>query len=484
MKRFDVSLFRTSIFRLTALYVCLFSLSVGVLFAIVGYVTRSSMHAQISATVRREASTLAEYDATRGSELVTALVRQRLATGTFSYFLLQDANGQLFAGNIGPVDRAPGLRDLTIHRLHYPGRPEKGEEDEPRDAIGYGIELADGGFVLVANDAERIVQAESAIETAFIVAGSASVLLAILGGIALSGSFLRRIEMVNRTSHEIMSGQFNARIPVRNGNDELDRLAINLNAMFDRIQNLMESLKQISSDVAHDLRTPLSRLRQTLEIARMSAKNVEEFRAATDAAVAEADAILETFTALLRIAQIESGLRRKGFARVDLSAIFVLMADTYGLVAEDSGHKLKADIEPGIEILGDRELLLQLGSNLVENALRHTPEGSTIELELHRHVEDVVAVIADDGPGIPAPERSKVFRRFYRLESSRTTPGNGLGLALAAAIAELHDAQITLSDNEPGLRLTLHFAASGTDGASRDAPSKKLPKRFSLPWRA
>jgi signal transduction histidine kinase len=458
MMRLDISPFRTSIFRLTTLYVCLFSLSVGVLFTIVGYVTRRSMHAQISATVQREASALAEYDAEQGSELATDLITQRLATGTFSYFLLQDAKGRLVAGNIGPVGRAPGLRDLTIYRKRDPRRPESGEENEPHQAIGYGIELADGGFVLVANDAERIVQVESAIETAFVVAGSVSLLLAILGGIALSVSFLRRVEMINRTSHDIMSGRFNARIPVLNRNDELDRLAINLNAMFDRIQNLMESLKQISSDVAHDLRTPLSRLRQTLELARMSAKTVEEFRAATDAAVGEADDILETFTALLRIAQIESGLRRKGFARVDLSAVFVLMADTYGLVAEDSGHELSADIEPGIEILGDRELLLQLGSNLVENALRHTPKGSKIEIELHRNAEGAIAVIADNGPGIPTAERSKVFHRFYRLESSRTTPGNGLGLALAAAIAELHDAHITMADNCPGLRLSLQFA--------------------------
>jgi signal transduction histidine kinase len=254
-----------------------------------------------------------------------------------------------------------------------------------------------------------------------------------------------------------MSGRFDARIPVLHRDDELDRLAINLNATFDRVERLMESLAQISSDVAHDLRTPLSRLRQTLELARRTATSVEEFRAGTGAAINEADDILETFSALLRISQIESGSRKAGFSRVDLSTLFETIFETYVAVAEDAGHELISHIATGIDISGDRELLMQLGANLVENAIRHTPAGSRIEIDLHRSADGAVAVFSDRGPGIPEREYGKVFRRFYRLESSRTTPGSGLGLALVAAVADLHGARISLDDNHPGLRVTILF---------------------------
>jgi signal transduction histidine kinase len=256
-----------------------------------------------------------------------------------------------------------------------------------------------------------------------------------------------------------MAGQLDSRVPVRKNGDELDRLAANLNAMLDRIQSLMESLKQVSSDIAHDLRTPLARLRQRLETASATAQTVEEFRASTDAAIAETEGLLETFSALLRIAQIESGSRRAGFATVDLSEIFLFVATTFTPVAEDQEHRLVSDIEPGATISGDRELLLQLATNLVENAIRHTPRGATIEVKVRRNAEEVVAIVSDDGPGIPVEERAKVFRRFYRLEASRTTPGSGLGLALVAAVAELHDGSTSLLDHRPGLTVEVRFPA-------------------------
>jgi signal transduction histidine kinase len=226
------------------------------------------------------------------------------------------------------------------------------------------------------------------------------------------------------------------------------------------MQSLMENLQQVSSDVAHDLRTPLARLRQNLEAARTSATTVEEFRVSTDAAIAETQGLLATFSALLRIAQIQSGSRKAGFSKVDLSELFEFIATTFQPVAEDERHRLVSEIAPGLTITGDRELLLQLATNLIENAIRHTPPGSTIKLQLQRDGEAIVAVVADDGPGIPSEEREKVFRRFYRLELSRTTPGSGLGLALVAAIAELHAAKIAVNDCAPGFCVELRFPAT------------------------
>jgi signal transduction histidine kinase len=446
--------------RLTTLYVMLFAASVAILFGLVWFVTSRSMTAQLMANVQREAVSLAdEYRAT-GALAAAALVERRLQRGGLAYYLLQRRDGAWIAGNIAPVSPVVGPLDLQV-RLQ--SRGEAAGERTPgdlRNAIGYGVLLSDGTFVLAGEDVGRLEATRSAILTAFAVGGGVSLILAILGGLALSTGFLRRVESVNRTARQIMEGQLGSRVTVRDNGDELDRLAANLNAMLDRIQSLMESLKQVSSDIAHDLRTPLARLRQNLETAKVSATSVEEFRSSTEAAIAETDALLKTFSALLRIAQIESGSRKAGFARVDLSELFDFVAVTFAAVAEDQGHQLVADIEDGIAIAGDRELLLQLATNLVENAIRHTPKGSRIEFCLRQEMDEVIASVRDNGPGIPEEERDKVLRRFYRLEASRTTPGSGLGLALVAAIADLHGARLGLRDHGPGLIVEVRFAAA------------------------
>ena len=450
--------------RLTSLYVLLFAASVAILFALVWFVTSRSMTAQLMANVQREAVSLAdEYRAT-GARAAAAIVARRLQRGGLAYYLLQRRDGAWIAGNIAPVAPVLGPLDLQV-RLQSSG--EAAAERTPgdlRNAIGYGVLLGDGTFVLAGEDVGRLQATRSAIFTAFAVGGGVSVVLAILGGLALSAGFLRRVEAVNRTARQVMAGQLDARVTVRDNGDELDRLASNLNAMLDRIQSLMESLKQVSSDIAHDLRTPLARLRQNLDTAKAGATTLEEFRASTEAAIAETDGLLKTFSALLRIAQIESGSRKAGFAQVDLSELFELVALTFTAVAEDQGHTLVAEIEAGVAICGDRELLLQLATNLVENAIRHTPRGCRIEVRLQRASEpkpspDVTATVIDNGPGIPAADRGKVFGRFHRLEASRTTPGSGLGLALVAAVADLHGARIRLGDNGPGLIVEVRFPA-------------------------
>jgi signal transduction histidine kinase len=457
--------------RLTTLYVILFAASVAILFALVWFVTSRSMTAQLTANVQREAISLAdEYRAT-GALAAAALVERRLRRGGLAYYLLQHRDGAWIAGNIAPVSPILGPLDLEVRLFSRAESAGDRTQGDLRNAIGYGVLLGDGTFVLAGEDVGRLQATRKAILTAFSVGGGVSVILAILGGLALSAGFLRRVEQVNRTARQIMAGQLEARVTVRDNGDELDRLAANLNAMLDRIQSLMQSLKQVSSDIAHDLRTPLARLRQNLETAKVGARTVEEFRFSTEAAIAETDGLLKTFSALLRIAQIESGSRKAGFARVDLSELFELVALTFAAVAEDQGHQLVSDIAGGIAISGDRELLLQLATNLVENAIRHTPSGTRIEFRLQDGMDDVFATVADNGPGIPEQERSKVFRRFYRLEASRTTPGNGLGLALVAAIAELHGARISLFDHGPGLSVELRFPAS----ARSLAPPAKTP---------
>ena len=348
MKTFDAAFFRTSIFRLTALYGLVFIVSVSILFAAVGYVARSSMRAQIAGSVQRDADALAdEYEATSGAR-ASDLIEHQFDRAPLSYYLIENPAGQRIIGNIGPLPMARGLRDVSVQPERAKRGFDKGDEvSERRDAIGYGVRTQGGDFVFVASDSERVSQLEKAILTAFAIGGGLSLLLAVAGGLTVGRGFLRRIEAINRTSREIISGRFGARIAVSDRDDEMGRLALNLNAAFDRVEGLMENLKQVSSDVAHDLRTPLARLRQTLELVRTTAFSIDEFRASVDMAINDADQILETFSALLRIAQIESGSRKSGFGPIDLSELFETLVETYAIVCEESGHELTARIAPG-----------------------------------------------------------------------------------------------------------------------------------------
>jgi signal transduction histidine kinase len=281
-----------------------------------------------------------------------------------------------------------------------------------------------------------------------------------MGGVFFSLQFMRRIDAIARTCQSIISGKFNDRIALRGSDDELDRLAVAINNMLDRISTLLDNLRQVSSDVAHDLRTPLTHLRNRLEEARQKAVTTDDYAARVTDAIEDTDRLLVIFSALLRISQIESGSRLAAFTALSLSELLERIYEMYRPVAEDAHQILLHEIQQGVRIRGDGELLTQMFSNLIENAIRHTPSGTRIMLRLGASGGTVSAGVEDSGPGIPAAERDKVFRRFYRLTGSRTTPGNGLGLALVAAIANLHAAKIELADNQPGVCLRLSFEHS------------------------
>jgi signal transduction histidine kinase len=473
-----IRLLRTTSFRLSALYAVLFGASVLVLIGIIYWFAIDALREQLIAAVDGEVAALAEADRAGGAGRAAEAIERRLTSGRrlTSFYLLQDRGGAKLAGNIPRMAPVTGWIELPV--------PAQGDNDEdPADGhrlLARGAWLADGGFLLVGVDTYRLTELREAILAAFGWGLTVTILLAAIGGAALSAGFLRRIEAINRTARAIIDGRLGDRVPARGTRDELDQLAQNFNAMLDRIQALMESLRQVSSDIAHDLRSPLSRLRQRLEAARAAARSAEDYETAVDQAIAEADSILATFAALLRIAQIEAGTRKAAFAALDLSEIFQHVADAYAAVAEDRGQRLLANIAAGLPIHGDRELLIQMLANLVENAIRHTPAGTTIAIGLESAAGGALARVSDNGPGIPADARAKVFRRFYRLEASRTSPGSGLGLALVAAVAELHRIRIELADNGPGLRVSLFFPKSSSH-KERDGimePDKGEPVAF------
>jgi signal transduction histidine kinase len=454
---------RSLAFKLTVTYVLLFGASVALLFAVVGTLTSRSMEREIRSVVEREARSLADEYLATGQAMAASLVERRLRSGNSAYYLMQGPDGTPIAGNVAAIQPAIGSFSTTI-TINASGAGSSHDTGTEKKVLGHGILLRDGTYVFAAEGMDWLDSVHAAIRNAFVIAGFASMLLGIAGGMVMSKGILQRIEAVNHTAANIVAGRIDARIPVSDEGDEIDAVAANLNAMLDRIEHLMVNLKQVSSDIAHDLRTPLSRLRQRLEAARTNATSAQQLRIEIGEAIGESDSLLETFTALLRIAQIESGSRRVNFAPVELSQLVDLVASTFAAVAEDQNHRLVQHTEIGVVVIGDRELLLQMATNLVENAIRHTPAGSLIEVRLRKEVGSVVLEVADNGPGIPEAERGKVLRRFYRLEASRTTQGSGLGLALVAAVAELHGAKLNLADNHPGLIVTVRFPLQPTDG--------------------
>lgn len=455
--------FRTASFRLAALYVLLFIVSVLVLGAVAFWTTRSAIEQQVRARIEAEATFLGrEFRDSGLAGLLAAVRRRQHGVGQLDY-LVQSAGGERLAGNLPPVASAEGWTTLDI-----PG----GENDSgaSEKALALIVRLPGGGVLAVADDLDRVSDAEEATLTALAWIVAAAVLLGIGGGLLLSRGFLRRVDTISRTAEAIIGGDLARRIPLRGAGDDLDHLAVTLNHMLDRIGVLMESLRQVSTDIAHDLRTPLSRLLQRLDAARSGPQTLDDYADAVDAAMAEAKEILATFGALLQIAQLQAASAPSHLQDTDLSRLAETVVDAFAPSAEEQGHKLSARVAPAIQVQGNRELLTQLLVNLVENALRHTPQGtlvvvSVLSLAAHGAVR---LTVEDDGPGIPAAERNLVLRRFYRCEQSRTTPGNGLGLSLVAAIAALHSAELRLEDAAPGLRVAVLFKAAGLSGDTRN----------------
>ena len=455
---------RTATFRLALVSAALSATSAVALFAVIYWAMAGYASRQFEASIESDTKALVEVGRRDGLERLAEEVdrRTRDKRTPTAYYLLLDNGGHLVAGDLPPSAPQPGW-----HRLSAPGHELEDRDVDAPVILALGTLLSDGAFVLVGRDMHPLEELHELIVRAFGWAGGVTVLLAIGSGLLVSVGFLRRVEAINRITHDIIDGDLNKRLPKRGTDDEIDHLTGNLNRMLDRIQTLVEGLRQMSSDVAHDLRTPLARVRQRLEDVRLNAGTLAEYELVVDQTVVDIDAILGTFNALLRIAQIEAGTRRAGFAEVDLSETFQNVVDAYAPVAEHDGQTLTVDIPSGVTIRGDRQLLTQMLANVVENALRHTPAATRINTRLERTSGSVILTVGDTGPGVPEEAREKVFQRFYRLDASRTTAGSGLGLSLVAAVAELHGITITLQDNAPGLSVILTFPTqTGRDPTS------------------
>lgn len=451
-------LLRTTPFRLALLYLGLFVISVGVILAVVYRSTAGFLEEEIGATIALEVSGLQDQYRNAGLRGLVDSVRERSAVGhTNSIYLLTTPGGVILAGNLsGWPDATPGPGGWTHFKISDYG----GVNNRPSTAMAVSFILPGQFRLLVGRDMSELDQLRGRMAVSLRWVFLVTVVLGLGGGLLLARGAMRRIEAINRTTHRIMAGDLSGRVPRGGGGDEIDRLAGNLNAMLDQIERLMTGMRQVTESVAHDLRTPLSRLRARVELALIrETDDPEVYRAVLQDTILEADRLLATFTALLSIAEAESGANRKALEPVRLAEVVRLAADLYEPVAEEKGLTLTIDIRAEPTVRGNEQLLAQAVSNLLDNAIKYTPEGGRIALSLEGGGPGQAAriTVADNGPGIPPDMREKVLERFVRLDTARASPGNGLGLSLVDAVARLHGASLRLEDNEPGLRVGILF---------------------------
>lgn len=457
---------RSTYVRAACAYAALFVISVSLIFAGTFLAIRHEMRRALDESITEDINALFLEYRSGGFPALREAVDERLAENPDNerIYVLEDGDGGTVAGNLWnlPV-RAGDYEDAVTYR-------SAPNSEDPRDELAIvRISRQPDAVLAVGRSTSGMNEALEIIFACFTLGTAVTLALSLLSGLLFGRSVARRIRTMSDTAHAIISGQIARRMPTRTEGDEFDRLSSDINRMLDRIQDLMERVKQISNDIAHDLRSPLARLRQTLESALTAKRGgATAARAAIRQAIGETDTIIDTFNALLRIAEVESGARKSHFKSVDLSSLLRILYEIYRPVSEDSELKLQCKVQDGIIVTGDPELLTQLFANLIENALRHVPAGGSISIRLMMHGASARTIVADDGPGIPASERDRVFQRLYRLEQSRATPGTGLGLSLVTAVVSLHDGAIELAGNDPGLKVTVTLPSLAR-GASQPA---------------
>jgi signal transduction histidine kinase len=443
----------TAEFRLTATYALLFGASAAILGTLFYLTIESSLERQTTTRIEHEIEALREDFEAEGESELREEVQRRDNLLAFEYLLLDKQENRI-AGNLSAIPKL-GWSNIQAKSVL------SGEVDRTRSFRVHTVQLGDGMRLAVAEDLQFAEDMRRAWLEACGLGFLVFLILSLVGGALLSRGFLKRVAAIRLTAESIVGGDLGSRIPLSGTNDSFDLLSDILNKMLGRIEVLMESMIHVSNDIAHALRTPLTRLQQKVETAKREAQGNRSCEAAIDAVRLETEKVLETFSALLRIAQIEGGARQSGFAGVDLSELFGRVADAFADLAEDQGKTLVAEIEPFVRTWGDRELLTEMAANLVDNAIRHTPMGAHIKISLARDNSQIVASVSDNGFGVPQEEHERIFQRFYRLERSTKIQGTGLGLSLVAAVAGLHEIRLSVEDSAPGLRIKMRFNASG-----------------------
>ncbi len=462
-------LFRTTTFKLTLVYLTVFALFAAFLLGYFALNTRRLITEQITETVNAEITGLAEQYRIGGIRRLVIAVDARARRPGSSLYLVTTFNGDALAGNVTALAPGilenPGWTETAYRRLDEPESRDRPEHD----ALVRVFQLPGGFRLLVGRDLEererlyRIVLSAGRWSVAIVI------ILGLGGGLFVSRRVLARVDAMTETTKTIMDGDLGGRLPVAGTNDEIDRLAQNLNAMLERIEALMQGLKEVSDNIAHDLKTPLTRLRNRAEQALRTAHDESEYRAALEGTIEESDGLIRTFNALLMIARAESGQARDDMEEFDAAEVANDVGELYEPLAEEKGIALKVEADQPARVNGNRELVSQALANLVDNAIKYVepqtppPNGAAPEIVVRalNSGDRILLTVADTGPGIPEADRAHVVERFVRLEQSRSKPGSGLGLSLAAAVARLHGGELTLEDNHPGLKSVIALPRGG-----------------------
>jgi signal transduction histidine kinase len=446
-----LKLTRSTGFKLAALHALLLVVSAIALGGFFWWSTAGYLNRQTDQAIRTDVLLLTTRWRDGEAASLAYAIAQRLTEDAEdeAIYLLVDAGGRLLAGNL---DRWPA--DAQTEGTWY----ELPVIRSRQATVGriYMLSLPDGARLLVGRDVKQRLELRELVADAVLYGSGLAILLAAFGGGLVRRLLQSRLAPVADTAAAIGHGDLSRRVPLSGADDDFDRLAETLNAMLDRIGGLMDGVREVSNAIAHDLRTPLTRLRGRLEEA-LGSGDLASLRAAVERGIVDLDGIIGVFHALLRIAEIEAGARRSAFARLDLAAVLADAADLYGAAADERGLHFDVALPPSLAMVGDRDMLLQAVANLLDNAIKFTPHGGRVRLAAERSGQELLVSVTDTGPGIRDAEIMRVTERFYRAEASRGAPGSGLGLALVQAVAHLHGGSLTLESLEPGLRATLRL---------------------------
>jgi signal transduction histidine kinase len=448
-------LFRTTAFKISLASLLISAIGAGLVFGLVGWQVQQLIDAQIAQTVDADFAGLAEEFEEGGiSQLVDVVQRRARQPGADLYLVTTHA-GEPIAGNI--LSLPPDVLDRSgLVETNY---LRAGDISAKHRAMARIFALPGGFRLLVGHDIEEGERLRHILGSALVTSLAWLVAIGTGGGLWVARRVLHRVDLINARAQTIVASDLSGRPPLAGTGDELDRLVQNLNSMLDRIAVLMAGMKDVSDNIAHDLKTPLTRLRGGAEQALSFAKTPDDYRRALEKVIEESDNLIRIFDALLMVARAESGATGEGLIEFDAASVARDVGELYEPLAEDRGCALVLDIEPGLWLHGSRALIGQALANLVDNALKYAAPGS-VRLSARRQADWIELSVADRGPGIDVADRARVLHRFVRLETSRSRPGFGLGLSLAAAVARLHKGSLRLEDNCPGLEVVLSFPAN------------------------
>ena len=438
---------RSAAYRIAIIYSAAFALATLALGLGVYAAAHVALRGQLDDRIAAEMSSLiSEYRGEGALSLRRVIAGRETARATNDLgYALFSADGRRVAGSLDTGRPRPGWQTIVFR--------DPVEGADPARALA--VDLGDGERLVVAADWDELEGTDHLILSLLAAAFGAVIVIGGAGALLLGAYLRRRLSGISGAAEAIMAGNLGERVPVGPRGDEFDRLSAALNAMLDRIGDLLDNLRRVSGDVAHDLRTPLARLRNQLEDGLRAGAT----EATIERAIEQSDEVLALFAAILRLSEIEAGKLRASFGPVDIAVLVAEIGDSYAPAVEDSGRRLICDVDPVAPVFGDRELIAQALINLLDNAQVHTPVGTTITLSLRAGPEGARLTVADDGPGVPEGDRDRITQRFARLEASRSRPGHGLGLSLVAAIAQIHGASLAIGDNSPGLTVMLEFRA-------------------------